>query len=309
MSALTASINLIFGLPLLLQPGGSILSILVPIYSASLLCTRPNHLNLASLTLSPSRPTCAVPLIYSFLILSILVTPNENRSIFNSLTSSTDSCLFVSAIASKPHNIAGLTTVLYTFTFTLAASLLSQITPATFLQPLHPACTLFFTYLQHSSLLWTVDPKYLNPSTFPTSTPCNRIIPPPSLSFTHMYSVLLLLTIIPLFSSAYLHLLRLASACSLLSLQIMMSSANIIVHGDSSLISSFNLSITIATRKGLRVNLWCNTTLTLNRSVIPTAHLTAVTLSSCISCTVLTYFSTTPDFLIQYHYSSLGTLS
>ncbi|KAI5085487.1 NACHT, LRR and PYD domains-containing protein 12-like, partial [Silurus meridionalis] len=37
--------------------------------------------------------------------------------------------------------------------------------------------------------------------------------------------------------------------------------------------------------------------------------LSAVTLSSYMSCTTLTYFSNTPDFLIQYHNSSLGTLS
>uniref|UniRef100_A0A8C4N0J5 Uncharacterized protein n=1 Tax=Eptatretus burgeri TaxID=7764 RepID=A0A8C4N0J5_EPTBU len=248
------SMNLFFGLPLLLLPGGSIFNILLPIYSVSLLCTCPNHLNLASLTLSPNHPTCAVPLIYSFLILSILVTPNENRSIFNSATSSSASCLIVSATVSKPYNIAGLTTILYTFPFTLAATLLSQITPATLLHPFHPACTLFFTSLPHSLLLWTVDPKYLNPSTFPTSTPCNCTIPPPSLSFTHMYSVLLRLAFIPLLSSAYLHLSSFALACSLLSLQIMMSSANIIVHGDSCLISSVNRSITIANRKGLKAD-------------------------------------------------------
>uniref|UniRef100_A0A0E9QZD4 Secreted protein n=2 Tax=Anguilla anguilla TaxID=7936 RepID=A0A0E9QZD4_ANGAN len=69
-----------------------------------------------------------------------------------------------------------------------------------------------------------------------------------------MYSVLLLLTFIPLLSSAYLHFSRLTSTCSLLSLQIKMSSANIIVHGDSCLISSVNLSITIANKEGLRAD-------------------------------------------------------
>ncbi|KAK3569434.1 hypothetical protein QTP86_030061 [Hemibagrus guttatus] len=51
--------------------------------------------------------------------------------------------------------------------------------------------------------------------------------------------------------SANLHLYRLSSTCSLLSLQITMSSANIIVQGDSCLTSSDNWSITIANRKGL----------------------------------------------------------
>ncbi|KAF7645082.1 hypothetical protein LDENG_00210390 [Lucifuga dentata] len=99
MSSFTTSINLLFGLPLGLLPGSSNLSILLPICSLSLLCTCPNHLSLASLTLSPKHLTCAVPLMYSFLILSILVTPKENLSILVSATSSSASCLFLSANA------------------------------------------------------------------------------------------------------------------------------------------------------------------------------------------------------------------
>ncbi|KAK3560566.1 hypothetical protein QTP86_010906 [Hemibagrus guttatus] len=49
--------------------------------------------------------------------------------------------------------------------------------------------------------------------------------------------------------SANLHLSRFSSTCSLLSLQITMSSANIIVQGDSCLTSSDNWSITIANGK------------------------------------------------------------
>ncbi|KAF7706705.1 hypothetical protein HF521_019959, partial [Silurus meridionalis] len=112
MSSLTIFINLLFGLPLSLLPGVSILSILLLIYHMSLLCTCPNHLNLASLTLSPKRPTCVVPLINSFLILSIVVTLNENLNIFSSATSSSTSCLLPNATVSNPYNISGLTTVL-----------------------------------------------------------------------------------------------------------------------------------------------------------------------------------------------------
>ncbi|KAK3524928.1 hypothetical protein QTP86_011499 [Hemibagrus guttatus] len=54
--------------------------------------------------------------------------------------------------------------------------------------------------------------------------------------------------------SANLHLSMFSSTCSLLSLQITMSSANIIVQGDSCLTSSGNWSITIANRKGLRAD-------------------------------------------------------
>ncbi|KAF7698365.1 hypothetical protein HF521_004875, partial [Silurus meridionalis] len=94
MSSLTTSINLLLGLPLFLLPGDSILSILLPIYPMSLLCT------------------CAVPLINPFLILSILVSHNENLNIFSSATSSSTSCLLLNATVSNPYNIAGLTTVL-----------------------------------------------------------------------------------------------------------------------------------------------------------------------------------------------------
>ncbi|KAK3528880.1 hypothetical protein QTP70_011755 [Hemibagrus guttatus] len=56
------------------------------------------------------------------------------------------------------------------------------------------------------------------------------------------------------FLSTNLHLSRFSSTCSLLSLQITMSSANIIVQGDSCLTSSDNWSITIANKKGLRAD-------------------------------------------------------
>ena len=66
--------------------------------------------------------------MYSFLILSILATPNENRNIFNSATSISASCLFISATVSNPYNIAGLTATLYTFPFTLAGTRLQECT-------------------------------------------------------------------------------------------------------------------------------------------------------------------------------------
>ena len=47
-------------------------------YTSSFLHTRTNHLSLASRVVSKPSHQCAVPLMYSFLILSILVTPNEN---------------------------------------------------------------------------------------------------------------------------------------------------------------------------------------------------------------------------------------
>ena len=92
MSSFTTSINLFYGLPRFLFPDNSIISILLPICPSSFLRTCPYHLSLASRVFSPNRPTSAVPLMYSFLIVSIPVTPNENRIIFNSATSISSSC-------------------------------------------------------------------------------------------------------------------------------------------------------------------------------------------------------------------------
>ena len=128
MSSFTTPINLLFGLPRFVFPGNSILSIILPIYPSSFLSTCPHHLSPASRVFSPARPTCAVPLMYSFLILSILVIPNESRNVFNSATSISASCLFVSDTVSNPYNIAGLTATLYIFPLTLAGTRLPQIT-------------------------------------------------------------------------------------------------------------------------------------------------------------------------------------
>ena len=87
--SLAASINLLLGLPHFLFPGNSILSIRLPIYRHThhlFLRIYPYHLSLASRVFSPNFPTCAVPLMYSFLILSIIVTPNENLQLATSIS-------------------------------------------------------------------------------------------------------------------------------------------------------------------------------------------------------------------------------
>ena len=66
--------------------------------------------------MSPNPPTCVVPLIYSFLILLILVPPNESCRIFNSATVNTGSCLFV--LSAPPY--AGHTTSLLPYRFFLS---------------------------------------------------------------------------------------------------------------------------------------------------------------------------------------------
>ena len=60
----------------------------------------PYHRSLAFRSLSPSFAIFAVPLTYSFLILSFLVTPSVHLTIFNSATSIFPTCLSVTATVS-----------------------------------------------------------------------------------------------------------------------------------------------------------------------------------------------------------------
>ena len=258
----------------------------------------------ASLLFIPNRSTLTVFLMCSFLILSFLVTPIANLNIFISAISISSTCFFVTATVSNPYTIAGLTTKLYTFPFTLAGNLLSQITPDTFLHPFHPACTLFYTFLSQPPLSCTVDPKYLNSFTLDTFVSSIFTVSLSFPPFMHRYSIFDLLTFILLLSNAYFQDSNLCFTSSLVSSQITISSANSIVHGSSLLTSSVSLSIINANRNGLNADPWCSPTLTLKFFVIPTAHFTTVSLPSYISCSSRTYFSTIPDFLMQYHSSS-----
>ena len=144
-------LNLKIFLPLFLFPGNSIPITLLPTYFLSLLMTCPYHLSLPSLIFIPNCSTLIVPLMYSFLILSFLVTPIANLNIFISATFIFSTCFFETANVSSPYTIAGLTTELYAFLFTLAGNLCRRLLPILF--------------SIHSILLplsYTVDPKYLN---------------------------------------------------------------------------------------------------------------------------------------------------
>ena len=147
ISSFTTSKNLLFGLLLFLFPGNSIAIILLPTYSWSLLMTCSYHLSLPFLIFIFDHSTLTVLLMYSFLILSFLVTPIANLNIFISVISISSTCFFVTATVSSPYTIASLTTKLYTSPFTIAGNLLSQITPNIFLHLFHPVCTLLFTSL------------------------------------------------------------------------------------------------------------------------------------------------------------------
>ena len=189
LSLFTTSKNFFFGLPLFLFPGNSVFITLLPTYSWYLLMTCPYHLSLPSLIFIPNPSTLTVPLWYSFLILSFLVTPIANLNIFVSATSIFFTCFFVTATVSSPYTIASLTTELYTFSFTLAGDLLPQITPDNLLHPFNPACTLLFTSLTQLLLSCTVDPKYLNFFTLGTFVSSIFTVFSSFPPFTHRYSV------------------------------------------------------------------------------------------------------------------------
>ena len=283
ISSFTTSKNRLFGLPLLHFPGNSISIIFLLTYSWSLLMTCPYHLILPSLIFIPNHSTLSVPLMYSFMILSFLVTPIANLNIFISATSISFTCFFVTATVSSPYTITGLTTELYTFPFTLAGNLLSQITPDILLHPFHPACTLFFTSLSQPPLSCTVDPKYLNSFTLGTFVSSIYTVSSSFPPFMHRYSVFDLLIFIPLLSNAYLQDSNHRSTSSIVFSKITISPAKSIVHGGPFLTSSVSLSIITANRNGLNADPWCSPTLTLKLSVVPTAHLTTVSLPSHIS--------------------------
>ena len=95
ISSFTTSKNLLFGLPLFLFPGNSISIIFLPTYSWSLLMTSSYYLSLPSLIFIPNRFTLTVLLMYSFPILTFLVTSIANLNIFISATSISSICFFV----------------------------------------------------------------------------------------------------------------------------------------------------------------------------------------------------------------------
>ena len=183
----------------------------------------------------------------SFLILFFLVTPIANLNIFISATSISSTCFFVNATVSSPYTIAGLTTELYTFPFTLAGNLLSQITPDTLLHQFYPAYTLFFISLSQPPLSCTVDPKYLNSVTFGTFVSSIFTVSSSFPPFMQSYSVFDLLTFIPLLSIAYFQNSNLRSTSSLVSSQITISSANSNVHGGSLLLHPLACPLSLQT--------------------------------------------------------------
>lgn len=120
---------LLFGFPLYFLPGSFISNIFLPIHTLSIFC--PNHLDLHSLT------TSLVTWGYS------QREPQHLQHCHLQL------CFSLLVIATIPQTInkAGVP---------FAVTLLSHITSDTFLHPILPACTLFFTCYSHVPFPWRV---------------------------------------------------------------------------------------------------------------------------------------------------------
>ena len=114
--------------------------ILIPVYSLSLLyMSKPLQSGLSGFLFKTSYMCCPTD-VYSFPILSIHITPEKSLNLLTSATSNSASCLFLSATISK-QCIASISTILYTFAFIHAETLLPHITPEIFLHPFQPAST------------------------------------------------------------------------------------------------------------------------------------------------------------------------
>ena len=102
----------LFGLYLRLVTGMSTSNILLNTCSSFILIAWPYHFSRFSVIFLDVSTTLVVPLMCSFWILSLLVTPHIHLSILISFTSSRASCPLVVAQVSARYNRAGLTTVL-----------------------------------------------------------------------------------------------------------------------------------------------------------------------------------------------------
>ena len=112
MSLLHASFHRRFGCHLLPFPGISTSNIILTKCSSFILLAWPYHFNRFSVIFLDACTTLVVPLMCSFRIISLLVTPYIHLSILISFTSSRAACPLVVSQVSAPYTRAGLTTVL-----------------------------------------------------------------------------------------------------------------------------------------------------------------------------------------------------
>ena len=223
ISSFTQSTHLFFGLPLLLLPCISIPITLFPTYSSSLLITCPYHRILHSWTFFE----IVLPLIFSFLILSLLVTPHIHRNILIYTTSIFFSCAFFTFHVSAPFTIAGLTIILY-INLSLDLDFHSSVTQHSrhVLPVPPPALNSMVDFCVKFSILHQCRSQMdLNVFTLFTSSPSSPITRS-YCSLLFQYSVFFLLLFSPRSSIAFIHSSSFLPASSLLMLHSTMSSAN-----------------------------------------------------------------------------------
>ena len=216
--------------------------------------------------------------MYSFLIFSRHSVANLN--IFISATSISSTCFFATATVSSPYTIVGLTTELYTFPFTLAGNLLSQVTPDTFrIRFILPALSSILSFDNYHFLALLI-PDILIPLLLALlCLPSSLFL----LNFLYLRTDNRFLTYL-LSSLFFPRHYSVRSTSFLVFLKITISSANSIVHDGFLLTLSVSLFIITANRNKLNADPWCSPTLTLKLSVVLIAHLNTVLLPSYLSC-------------------------
>ena len=97
-----------------------------------------------------------------FLTWSFLVLPRIHRSILFSATCNLFSYFFLTAQHSAPYVIVGLITVLYTLSFSLMGTFLSNSTPVSCFHFIQASLTQLLMSLSAPPFESNIDPKYLN---------------------------------------------------------------------------------------------------------------------------------------------------
>lgn len=143
----------------------------------------------------------------------VQITPewDENLWIFNSTTSTSTSASCLSVILPKhTSEKASLLSCKSTFSLLLPSFSHKKTLSLVSTHPLLP----LLSSLPHCLLLsGGLDPKYLNSSNFNIRAPCSFTFPLDTILFTHMYSVLRLLTFIPALLHVLFHLLPILIRC------------------------------------------------------------------------------------------------
>ena len=253
------SLHLLGERPLLLSPFTGTSQACLTTSSSLFLNTCPYHLNLlTSITDTTFDVTVVLLLTSSFLILSFKVTPSILLNTFISVVSSLLSSFFFNVQYSGPYIITDLTTVLYTFTFSLIGILLSFMTALTSFHFIQLALTLACTSFSHPPDSKITDPRYLKLSTWFSSSPFlsrTTTFAPPFLQHT-IVSVFLIFIFRPNRSRLFCHFTDLSYSCSSLSAIITKSSANSSSHKFSARRCSERTSMMTANRSGLKADPW-----------------------------------------------------